>query len=376
MRHTIDDSSLGADGVRLADVNGDGLMDITTPWEEGGRVRVYLNPGRSKVKEKWPAVTVGKVGSPEDAVFVDLDSDGVVDVVSCCEGIVKTMWVHWAPKEKQRYLQAASWKTEAIPATESAKSWMFCVPVQVDGKNGVDLVAGAKGRNAQIGWLQSPPNPRDLASWKWHAIYDAGWIMSLFAIDMDGDGDLDILASDRKGPSRGCLWLENPGRTVVETAPWKTHRIGSGDKEVMFIVPVDLDQDGLLDVLAAVAGHELIYHRRKTPDGFAWESFTIHLPPSAGNGKGVNVGDINLDGKPDIVFTCEHASGKSGVMWMSYRGAVTDRIWDAHDISGLEGIKYDLVQLLDLDGDGDLDVITCEEQSNLGVVWYENPTRR
>ena len=31
-RHTIDDSSRGADGVRLADVNGDRLPDIVTGW--------------------------------------------------------------------------------------------------------------------------------------------------------------------------------------------------------------------------------------------------------------------------------------------------------------------------------------------------------
>ncbi|MCB9783057.1 MAG: hypothetical protein H6751_08865 [Candidatus Omnitrophica bacterium] len=36
-RHTIDQSSEGADGVRLMDVNGDGLMDIATGWEEGAR---------------------------------------------------------------------------------------------------------------------------------------------------------------------------------------------------------------------------------------------------------------------------------------------------------------------------------------------------
>ena len=45
-RHTIDSSSkaagkLGADGVRLADVNGDGLLDITTGWEQGGAIVVY-----------------------------------------------------------------------------------------------------------------------------------------------------------------------------------------------------------------------------------------------------------------------------------------------------------------------------------------------
>jgi hypothetical protein len=44
-RHVIDDASRGADGIRLADVNGDGLPDIAAGWEEGGTVRAYLNPG-------------------------------------------------------------------------------------------------------------------------------------------------------------------------------------------------------------------------------------------------------------------------------------------------------------------------------------------
>ena len=35
-RHTIDKSSIGADGIRMLDVNGDGLHDIATGWEEGG----------------------------------------------------------------------------------------------------------------------------------------------------------------------------------------------------------------------------------------------------------------------------------------------------------------------------------------------------
>src|SRR4051794_21927031 len=82
VRHTVDESSRGADGVRLADVNGDGLPDVATGWEEGGRVRVCLNPGPALARRPWPSVTVGRVGSPEDAVFVDLDGDGSTDVVS------------------------------------------------------------------------------------------------------------------------------------------------------------------------------------------------------------------------------------------------------------------------------------------------------
>ena len=100
-RHVIDNSSRGADGVRAADVNGDGYLDLTTGWEEGGVIRVTMNPGPARVKGKWPAVTVGEVASPEDAVFVDLDGDGRVDVVSSCEGRHRSVCVHWAPQEKK-----------------------------------------------------------------------------------------------------------------------------------------------------------------------------------------------------------------------------------------------------------------------------------
>ena len=104
VRHTIDNSSRGADGVRFFDVNGDGLEDIATGWEEGGLIRAYLHPGRKKVTGAWPLVTVGRVKSPEDAVFCDLDRDGFVDVVSCCEGRNRKVFVHWAPPETGKYL--------------------------------------------------------------------------------------------------------------------------------------------------------------------------------------------------------------------------------------------------------------------------------
>jgi len=370
--HTIDNSSRGADGVRLADVNGDGLLDITTGWEEGGVVRVYLNPGPKRAKAKWPAVTVGKVRSVEDAVFADLDADGATDVVSCCEGRTRTVFVHWAPKN---YLDPSAWRTEAFPALQRKAMWMFALPRQVDGKHGTDLVVGAKGGGAQIGWLEAPANPRNLADWKWHPLYAAGWIMSLIALDVDGDGDLDILASDRKGKRRGCLWLENPGAGPRQRDPWPEHRIGAGDREVMFITTCDLDRDGLTDILAATRGHELLYYRRTTAKPPKWETHLITLPPDTGTGKAVAVADINLDGKPDIVFTCEHARGKSGVVWLSYRRSPFERQWQAHEISGPRGTKYDLVVPIDLDADGDLDILTCEEAENLGVIWHENPTR-
>ncbi|HJN15686.1 MAG TPA: hypothetical protein QGH10_09360, partial [Armatimonadota bacterium] len=77
----------------------------------------------------------------------------------------------------------------------------------------------------------------------------------------------------------------------------------------------------------------------------------------------------------DLVFTCESADApKSGCMWMSCDGTPSEGKWTAHDVSGPEGIKYDLIEPIDMDADGDLDLLTCEERENLGVFWYENPT--
>ena len=378
--HIIDDTAKGADGVKLADVNRDGFMDVTTGWEEEGLTRVYLNPGPEKAKEKWPFVTTGQTPSAEDAVFVDLDRDGAFDVVSCCEGSCQSMFVHWAPASRDEYLQESKWRSQVIPASKGMTRWMFCIPMQVDGKFGMDLIASSKSPNAQIGWFEVPQDARNLQDYKWHAISPAGWIMSLRSIDMDGDGDLDVLTSDRKGPMRACRWLENPGVGEAQKKEWPNHFIGCRNKEVMFLTLADIDDDGLQDVLAAVNAEkvgQIVILRRLDATGDIWKEYVIPYPERAGTAKAVVVGDIDGNGTKDIIFSCENAKApKSGVMWLSRRKEAFEGDWQAHDISGPKGIKYDLMELLDLDADGDLDVLACEEQENgkgLGVFWYENP---
>ncbi len=383
-RHTIDDSSKGADGVRLADVNGDGLMDIATGWEEGGLTRAYINPGHEKVKERWPVVTVGQTPSVEDAVFVDLDGDGAVDVVTCCEGKTRTLFVHWAPTEQSEYLNSAKWNRKVIGDSADKTAWMFCVPMQVDGAGGIDLVVGSKGGDGVIGWYESAADARKTKDYKWHEISKAGWIMSIVAKDMDRDGDVDVLVSDRKGDLRGVRWLENPGAGEKQKQAWENHFVGAQGWEVMFLKVYDFSKDGMDDILlAARQGKEMqriLRYRRLDKSGLRWKETEIAFPENTGTAKAVAVGDINRNGPDDIVFSCESADkGKSGVMWM-WQDDVTSRR-RGFEISGPRGIKFDRLELLDMDGDGDLDVLTCEERDKnskgekggMGVFWYENP---
>lgn len=370
-RHTIDDSSRGADGVRIADLNIDGHPDFTTGWEEGGQVRVYLNPGPQKVKQPWPAVTVGNVKSPEDAVFADLDNDGAMDVVSSCEGSTQAVFVHWAPRDEQDILRPASWKTEVFPQTAKKTRWMFALPMDVDGKNGIDLILGSKQPNAVVGWLESPANPRKLNDWKWHPLYKAGWIMSLMKVDLTGDGRDDVLLTDRKGLSRGLVLLEHPGQKKT-SEKWPIHRLGGHDHEVMFLDHRNVPSPGW-EIIVSTKDNDLLGFSRSDKPG-QWNQTAVPAAQNTGTMKSVRWIDVDLDGRLDLIYSCENAKGKlSGVVWLE---ATDDpQIWKRHEVSGPEGVKFDLLQLLDLDHDGDLDVVTCEERSNLGVIWYENPTR-
>ncbi len=392
--HTIDASSRGADGVRLADVNGDGLPDITTGWEEGNRTRVYLHPGPANAKSPWPAVTAGETPKPEDAVFADLDGDGATDVVSCTEA--KRVYINWAPKVPAEYLDPGAWQMVSVPAVEGISRWMFAVPMDIDRKHGADLVvagkrSGVAGKLA-MGWLQAPADPRDTVAWKYHGFYDIAWAMSVVAHDVDADGDPDVIVSDRKARGRGdrtnqgVLWLENPGPGKA-TGVWPEHRIGLAGREVMFLDVTDLDSDGKTDILVAVKPDAVHWLRCTDNPRDAWtevQVIRVGLKPfGVGTAKGVRAGDIDGDGKLDITYSCEHANGeKRGVVWLKQTPGTDGVQWEARDISGPNGIKFDRIELLDVDGDGDLDLLTCEErhrpkdnpgQMGLGVIWYENP---
>jgi len=373
-RHVIDKSSAGADGVKIGDINKDGLPDIVSGWEEGGLTKLYLHPGSTKVKEPWPAVVIGKTPSVEDAVFIDLNQDGRLDVVSSCEGETKKIFVHWAP-EQSDLLNSKAWQQELLPESEGKMQWMYAQPMDVNKDGNIDIIAAGKNENAAVGWFRGNGS-RQLSTITWHPISPAGWMMSIIPHDMDGDGDLDIMLSDRYGEHTGCRWLENPNDKTELKKSWKSHLAGSGHNENMFLTVDDFDQDGRTDILVAAKTRQILWLRRTSIH--SWETYKLLFPDNTGTAKAVVVGDLNRDGINDCVISCEHASPPaSGVFALYSVVNPCEKQWHSKDISGPDGIKFDRIELLDLDNDGDLDILTCEERHQnrgLGVIWYENPT--
>ena len=362
-RHAIDDSLRGADGVRLADFNGDGLLDVVSGWEESGRVRLYLNPGPKRAREPWPAVTVGREPSPEDAVPADVDADGLLDVVSCHEGKSRKLLVHFQSvaetDEDDGLLRESRWRTDEFRQL-AGQWWMFAAPLNLASHPG-SLVAGSKGRDATITLLIPPDGSReDLTRWRAIRLRRAGWIMSLRIWDMDGDGDDDVVYSDRKGTRRGVGWLEQPRDP---DAVWRDHPIGGQACEVMFL---DLVADDLRE-----RGPRILVSTRNSrwldcrPSGTGWEIVEHANPAGITNGKAIARLSPNawIMTANTVTANVERLPG----VWLK-RG---ENAWQP--ICSDEGSKFDRIELVDLNGDGRLDIMTCEERRNRGVIWYENP---
>jgi hypothetical protein len=157
----------------------------------------------------------------------------------------------------------------------------------------------------------------------------------------------------------------------------------------MFIALHDFDDDGVKEVVAPhYKGNDWklsIFKAQGSPaeNTVEWEDHPLPYPAIAGRPKSAAVGDMDLDGRPDIILSSEQAGGaKRGIVWMRYSTSPFESEWSVSDVSGPDGRKFDLSLLLDVDDDGDLDVINTEEHDNasggqagLGVVWYENPVR-
>ncbi|NND08717.1 MAG: VCBS repeat-containing protein [Saprospiraceae bacterium] len=208
-------------------------------------------------------------------------------------------------------------------------------------------------------WFEGP-------DWTKHAItplkefdYTTGYSDSFlnFSADVNGDGWADLI---RYGfPGKEVVWYENPQGADKH---WEEHHIDSlacNESPMM----VDLYNDGVLDL---VYGHEdtgeMMSARFPTHGETTLQIKPLGakaLPGSKRFSHGLGFGDVNGDGRKDVLIT-------DG--WWEAPLQPSQKVWTFHPANLGEACSQ--MHTYDFDNDGDADVITASAHK-YGVWWFE-----
>jgi hypothetical protein len=339
-------------GITAADVNGDGHVDLVVGTRLNDALRVYFNPGTCCAA--WGQVLVtANLNFTFDVAAADVDGDGDVDLVSASERDNKIAWYENVNGS------GATWFPRVI--TTSALGVRYIFPADMDGDGDVDVVAAHQGEGVTA-WYQ---NAGGGSAWTRRVVslYSSA-PDKLVAADFDFDGDLDLITTSRN--PNGVYWLENANGAATS---WRVRNITADVLYPRAIAVGDLDGDGDLDVVSGSRNDDKIAWYEN--DGASPPRFAAHVladNPAFENADGncdpcaaecgfadgaldVHVADVDLDGDLDIVAAATHADR---IFWYENRAPNAPARFTARNLAN-PGNPRETV-LADVDGDGDLDV--------------------
>lgn len=243
--------------------------------------------------------------------------------------------------------------------------------VDLDGDGHVDLVSSDTTGNLLL-WFKNDGK----GNFTRHVIQEeAGWFERLAVGDIDGDGRPDVVVV--KNQAGDVLWFRNPGKEI--TRPWPRHVIVKGGLPGAYDVALgDFDGDGRLDVAASswVRSNKFVWYRNPGKEGFTKEWPGQLIEDRIGETRTICTADFNGDGRPDLLGT---GSTAPLVVWYENAGGPGRQpTWKKHVIDDKSPAPIH-GHPVDLDGDGDMDVVMAfgmrdglAPLEKHQIVWYEN----
>jgi len=183
---------------------------------------------------------------------------------------------------------------------------------------------------------------------------------SVYSEDIDGDGDMDILGA--AFIDNEITWWENLGGSGTS---WTEHIIDDYFNSVVSIYSEDIDGDGDMDVLGSSSWRDgITWWENADGTGSAWIEHTVD-----GDFYYADVvysDDIDGDGDMDVLSA---SWGPDEIIWWENTDG-TGTLWIKHIVcADAPGARS--LYAKDIDGDGDMDVISNSGDS---VDWWENVT--
>ncbi len=353
-RHVIDQSRPWRSlFIASDDVDGDARKDIVT----GGWW--YKNPGVPS--GVWQRNTIGSPLNNMAAIH-DFDGNGLPDILGTkgmdANANAEFAWAKNSGGGSFSIMNnIANGEGDFLQGVAIGR----CTPA---GPLEVALSWHESGHGVQM--LKLPSNPVT-GQWDWRRISSTSQNEQLSMGDIDRDGDSDLLL--------GTKWLRNDNSAWTEFTFFNPSGTGQTDPDRNRLA--DINSDGRLD---AVVGYEAInisgklawYEQPGSPTG-TWSEHIIST--SVVGPMSIDVGDLDIDGDVDIVVGEHNYANPSTAKLIIFENS--DGIgttWTQHIVSTGDE-HHDGAQLVDIDSDGDLDVMSIGWNHSL-VLLYENKAKQ
>ncbi|MEW4923170.1 FG-GAP-like repeat-containing protein [Algibacter sp. 2305UL17-15] len=332
------------------DMDADGDIDIAFSSRKNNTVAWFQNLDGLGTLGNYKILNDNAKGAG-CVISYDYDSDGDIDILSASQTDHKIALYE--------NLDSFGNFSEEQTLTTSINNPQKVLSIDLDGDDDLDVIAS--DINNTLTWYENLDGKGTFGS---QTTIGSGItsIINFAAKDFDNDGDIDIVTGDTNSDSSPLMWFENLDGQGKFSLP---KSIG-GTSFLKEIKAGDIDNDGDNDFIYNIGWSREHISWRENVDGKGDFSEYHIIETTVGNGGKIVLEDINNDQKIDVVL-----QSRGNIAWYINDGAgnFTENIISSAFYRGFS------FSVDDIDKDGDFDIVSIYQSGYYGnnhIGWYEN----